>query len=228
MGRQSRAAHGQLGGKTCEFGGEPPVGDVDDLCGIFQRHRDSLSPVSESNSPQSPQGVSYPEIVPTVHIPLRVVPGPHVSETRVPVRVSDEVPPLVNALLVWVVVAVVRIDEVPVLADVVLEVDQLDLEGVQLPVVGMTGGIVDVVRVVLEVGGRRHCDDLFMYLSVCVCVCVCVCVNPAVMGIMVFLLVSLFGANELCVDLKCVEIAGIAQHPWRVTSLLTSAVPGWA
>lgn len=39
--------------KTYEFGGEPPIGNVDDLRGIFQRHRDSLSPVSESNCSRS-------------------------------------------------------------------------------------------------------------------------------------------------------------------------------
>lgn len=136
---------------------------------MLSRRPTSSQLLPPPKDPKDP-GELYPEIVPAVHIPLGVVPRPHVGETRVPVRVPDEVPPLVNALLVRVVVAVVRIEEVPVLADLVLDVDQLDLEGVQLPAMGMLGWIVDVVWVLLEVRGRGHCVCLFVYLFTCVSV----------------------------------------------------------
>lgn len=150
----------------------------------FSSATETAYPRSASAISHSPQGASYPEIVPAVHIPLCGVPVLHISETRVPVRVADEVPSLVDALLVRVVVAVVRVDEVLVLADAVFEVDQPDLEGVQFPVV-MPGGIVDVVRVVLKVGGRGHCErvSVRVCVSACLPLSLCLSANPAVVGI---------------------------------------------
>lgn len=159
-----------------------------------------------------PRGESYPEIVPAVHIPLGVVPRPHIGETRVPVRVPDEVPPLVNALLVRVVVAVVRIEEVPVLADLVLDVDQLDLEIVQLPAMGMLGWIVDVVWVLLEVRGRGHCVCLFVYLLFVICY--------------LFICVSVDGQAGRCfysLHQTAVFYSTWKLQCWLVTSFLTSA-----
>lgn len=108
--------------ETCEFGGEPPISNVDDLSGIIQRYRDCLFYVQRVLGVFVHGNRTYPKIVPSVHIPLCAVSAPHVGETRITMRVPDEVAPLVDALLVWLVVAVVRIEDVLVLADLVLQV----------------------------------------------------------------------------------------------------------
>lgn len=90
----------------------------------------------------------------------------HVGETAIAVRVPDEIASLVDTLLVRLVVAVVWIEEIFVLADVVLQVHQTHFEIVKLPAVSMLGRVVDVVGVVPEVGGGGHWGGVFVLIVV--------------------------------------------------------------
>ena len=87
-----------------EFWTQPPILDVDDLLCLLQR--DGYGP----------------EVVPSVNVPLDLVPIPFRSEGFETMAFGDASALGVCLLLVLFVVAMVGIDEVPELADLALEV----------------------------------------------------------------------------------------------------------
>lgn len=99
-----------------EFWREPPIFDVDSFFGALETYRDG------------------PEVVTSIDVPLDLVVLTFWKERLVPMLIAHSGPLLVGLFLMLLVMAMVRIEEIPKLANLILQMNRLHLCIAQLAV----------------------------------------------------------------------------------------------